>query len=362
MGATYKLQGIQEGVLESEMTSFRSMNGHTRLRGPMDESVVGSTSVPNDIVLFTYPGSPFGLRVQLYLQLREQPFIMPRPDREKLGVKYRRIPILAIRRDIYLDTRLILRTLERRFPDGKLGSDKPEHKFAEKLLEKYMVEGPVVQEAAGLVPTAILQNPKFAEDRKGFLGRKWTQEELDQGRPECLLFVRNLFDLLESTVLADRRKWVLETEKPSLADVQAIWPLDWGTKLGLPSHVVSEEKFPKVYAWMSRLRAAAASSARERISMTGDVVVRYLRETTMETAQDEVDENDPQDLEKGTQVEISPADWGSDHRDSGRLVGLAPDEVTIMVEDAVTLRLHAPRTGFKVTAIGTDASGGSTKL
>ena len=145
---------------------------------------------------------------------------MPRPDLRKLGVNYRRIPILVIGRDVYLDTRLIIRTLEEKFPEGRLGSDDLEKKFVERLLERYMVEGPVFTETAGLVPAAVLKDPKFAEDRKGFLGRDWTPEELDRGRPECLLFVRNLFDLLESTILADGREWILNTEKPSLADLQ----------------------------------------------------------------------------------------------------------------------------------------------
>jgi len=42
---------------------------------------------------------------------------LPRPElSETLGVTYRRIPILAIGRDIYADTSLIASTLERRFP------------------------------------------------------------------------------------------------------------------------------------------------------------------------------------------------------------------------------------------------------
>lgn len=146
--------------------------------------------------------------------------MMPRPDLEKLGVKYRRIPILAIGRDIYLDTRLILRKLEDEFPHGQLGSDRPEDKFVEKLLEKYMIEGPVFAIAAGLVPTDFVQDPKFAKDRAGFCGREWTPEVLDKGRPECLAYVRNLFKFLETTILADGRKWLLKSEKPSLADIE----------------------------------------------------------------------------------------------------------------------------------------------
>lgn len=42
---------------------------------------------------------------------------MPRPDlSERLGVGYRRIPVLAIGNDIYCDTSLIASVLERRFP------------------------------------------------------------------------------------------------------------------------------------------------------------------------------------------------------------------------------------------------------
>ena len=42
---------------------------------------------------------------------------LPRPElSEAMGVTYRRIPILAIGRDIYADTSLIASTLERRYP------------------------------------------------------------------------------------------------------------------------------------------------------------------------------------------------------------------------------------------------------
>jgi hypothetical protein len=54
--------------------------------------------------------------------------------------------------------------LEKRFPDGKLGSNKPEERFVEKLLEKHMVEGPVFATAAGLVPTKFVQDPTFVQD------------------------------------------------------------------------------------------------------------------------------------------------------------------------------------------------------
>lgn len=43
--------------------------------------------------------------------------MLPRPEiTDALGIKYRRIPILAIGNDVYCDTSLIADVLERRFP------------------------------------------------------------------------------------------------------------------------------------------------------------------------------------------------------------------------------------------------------
>ncbi|KAF2681738.1 hypothetical protein K458DRAFT_479280 [Lentithecium fluviatile CBS 122367] len=264
-------------------------------------------SVPNGIVLFNYPVSPFGRRAEHRSRLccyQEQPFILPRPDLEKLGLKYCRIPIFAIGRDIYLDTRLILRKLEEKFPDGRLGNDKLEDRFVEKLLEN-----------AG------------------------------RGSSRVLGVRENMFEFFETTMLADGRKWALKTEKPSLADIEAIWPLDWLVSLerSMPPHFVPEERFPKVYAWIARVRATL-DEAKSSAPKTGGV-----------------DSGDPLGIGAGTQIEIYPADWGSEHRDSGQLVALVLDEVTVAARsrDGAELRIHAPRTGFRITEIGRRAAGSS---
>lgn len=147
---------------------------------------------------------------------------MPRPDLALLPVHYRRIPILAIGRDIYLDTRLILRKLEAlpNVSSPRLGATTPQDRFVEGLLERYMIEGPVFGYAAGLVPVGVAQDPTFKKDRQGMLGRTWEKVELEEGRGECLSYVRNLFRFLEDTVLKDGRKWVLSDGRVGLADIE----------------------------------------------------------------------------------------------------------------------------------------------
>jgi hypothetical protein len=133
----------------------------------------------------------------------------------------------------------------------------------------------------------------------------------------------------------------------------------------MPSHVVSKERFPRVYAWISRFRAAleeAAASAPETMQMNGSQAVASILGSTLDDAHNSVDSDDPLGLTEGTEVELYPTDWGTEHRDSGQLVALTQDEVTVAARSsrAAELRIHAPRTGFRITEIGRRAAGASS--
>ena len=89
------------------------------------------------IVLFTYPESVVGRRTKWYLMLRGIPYHvhevdnkMPRPVLDRLGVHYRRIPVMAVGRDIYCDSRCIIDHLERLYDKmPKLGFDQKDKPF-----------------------------------------------------------------------------------------------------------------------------------------------------------------------------------------------------------------------------------------
>lgn len=71
-------------------------------------------------------------------------------------------------------------------PGGKLGSDKPEERFVQKLLEDYVVEGPVFWAVMGLVPTELyaIKDPKFAKDYCFTVGRGGTDVEVGSASVE----------------------------------------------------------------------------------------------------------------------------------------------------------------------------------
>ena len=75
------------------------------------------------IILHHYDMSPYSEKVRLGLGLKglawasvEIPVIMPKPDLTALTGGYRKAPVLQIGADIYCDSQLIMRELERRHP------------------------------------------------------------------------------------------------------------------------------------------------------------------------------------------------------------------------------------------------------
>jgi hypothetical protein len=78
---------------------------------------------------------------------------LPRPDVAAIGTVYRRIPVVAIGRDIYTDTRLILRKLEEFFPDApQISTSSLEHKAFERLLENWTIDGGIFNRGSQLIP------------------------------------------------------------------------------------------------------------------------------------------------------------------------------------------------------------------
>lgn len=128
---------------------------------------------------------------------------------------------MSIGRDIYCDTRLILRKLEEKFPSGALGASQPDQRALEKLLENWTIDSIFVRAAQALpAEMPLLNDPKFITDREDYMNRSWKKEDIKAMRPEGLAHIRDAFEFLETGLLADGREWVLKTEKPALADIE----------------------------------------------------------------------------------------------------------------------------------------------
>ncbi|KAL9112818.1 MAG: hypothetical protein Q9227_002895 [Pyrenula ochraceoflavens] len=233
----------------------------------------------------------------------------------------------------------MLSKLERLFPAGALGASDPDQRALERLLDKWTTDGGIFTRAAQLIPpeSPMLQDGKFAKDREDLTGRSWNPADIARNRPEAVAHIRDGFRLLETTLLADGRDWILKTPQPTLADIEAIWPFDWlnGMKGGLPRDLISSAQYPKVFAWMERFREAlkkAKASSPQPASLKGEDAGQRILSLPYTESEAQVDPQDPLRLQKGDQVEVWPIDSGFRHHDQGRLVGLNADEVVIEVQ------------------------------
>ncbi|PNS17993.1 2,3-bisphosphoglycerate-dependent phosphoglycerate mutase [Sphaceloma murrayae] len=326
-------------------------------------------SIPNDIILYHYPFSPYARRIIWYLALRNipyaqslQPPYLPRPTLTDLGVSYRRIPLLSIGSDIYCDTRLILSTLDRLFPASPShpALSSPSTAGTAALLSSFTIDGGVFARSAQLIPPQLplLNDPKFTRDREDFMGRSWAKENIIRQRPEAIVHMRSIWDLYE-TLLADGRDWVGGTEGVTLADIDGAWPLVWLRELKtLDDDMFGTSVYPRTHAWIKRFEGVikvAMDRGAKVVKVKDGEIFDAVVGSGRAVARTKV-ESDPTGLREGQDVMVWPLDTGFNHKDHGKLVGLNKDEVVIAVktkkDPSKEVRIHAPRWGFRVAPAG----------
>src|SRR5215468_10305937 len=167
-----------------------------------------------DLILHHYDTSPFSEKIKKILAHKgvpwravEQPTIMPKPQLVPLTGGYRRIPVLQIGADVFCDSQLIARVLERLqptptlFPGGSEGLCFALQFWAERLL--FMAAVPVIfSKIAPAVPEG------FIEDRRKLMGGRGDFRAVMQAGSLVADQLRAHLQLLE-TQLADGRAFLL---------------------------------------------------------------------------------------------------------------------------------------------------------
>ena len=224
------------------------------------------------------------------------------------------------------------------------------------------------QRASQALPSdlPLMKDSKFIKDREDFSGRPWNPDATKAARPEGLCHLREAFDFLENGFLADGRDWILATEKPSLADIHAVWPFHWliGLKNALPKEIVSAETHPRLFAYIERFNNAVKAASRNMPRATrlkGQEAIDFITQAKYPDGDNgmTIDGGDPvgAGLREGQLVGSWPVDTGFRHKDVGKLVKLDKEELVLEVEgkDGKTVRVHHPRWNFRVKAIGDGA-------
>lgn len=306
--------------------------------------------MPHEIIFHHYPTSPFSEKIRLIFGIKklswrsvEIPNMMPKPDLLPLTGGYRKTPVMQIGADIFCDTQVIARALERRFPEPSIlphGKGLPYGLgfWADRLFFMPTV-AIIFGEIGDMVPEA------FKKDRAAMSGGTFSTEALKAAAP----FARDQFRAHLSFIaeqLADGRAF-LQGAEPTLADVHAMMNV-WFLKSALaPVAKTFLEEFPKLSAWYTRLRdighgTVTALDAREAL----EIAKRASPEAKVST-----DPHDPNGRKAGDKVTVSADDYGRDPI-AGEIVFSNAHEIAIrridpQVGDVV---VHFPRAGFNVAS------------
>ena len=304
--------------------------------------------MPPTLLLHHYDASPFSEKVRkvfahkrLAWRAVEQPSIMPKPDLVALTGGYRRIPVLQIGADVYCDTQLIVRVIERLapeptlYPGGSEGTCNAWSLWADRIVFLPVV-AVVFAEIGHVVP------PAFIEDRQKMMpGRDFT--EIPRQAPQAREQVRALASLLD-TQLADGRRWMLGSEF-SLADAACFHPF-WFLRVA-PGAGALLAGFPRLRAWFERVDQLGNG---ERSDMPAAEALAIAKESRPAAATG-VEPGEPNGLASGAHVTVTPDDYGFDPV-AGELVNASVHEVAVRRNDPAVgeVVVHFPRIGYRVSA------------
>src|SRR5258708_7660984 len=200
------------------------------------------------IILHHYDTSPYAEKVRTGLGLKglawasvELPVIMPKPNLTALTGGYRKTPVLQIGADIYCDSQLIMRELERRYPTP---SFYPAGRGAADALAWWAEKttfSPAVSILFAKKPGVLPEG--FLEDRAKFSGRNMYPAAMMAAVPNLLDQLRAHFDWLDQT-LADGRSF-LQGPAASLSDIAAYHPA-WYIRQNFGSAAAPLDGFPRL--------------------------------------------------------------------------------------------------------------------
>jgi glutathione S-transferase len=306
-----------------------------------------TTALP--IILHHFDESPFSEKVRLVFGLKKIAWtsvrisrIMPRPDLMPMTGGYRRTPVLQIGADIYCDTQVILRELERRFPEPTLFAAGFEGVASATAM---WTDRSFFQSTVNLVFGTLADKvpPDFIADREQLRGAKFDVAAMASAIPQMRDQFRAHVQWIEAQ-LGDGRNWMCG-DRASLCDINAYMNI-WYLRQSLPAEadrLLGE--FARTRAWETRMRAVGHGARSEMSTAAAlDIAAGATPQTTVLP-----DPNDPNGRKPGERVEVMPDDYGR-IKVSGEIIALSSHHIAIRRHDprAGEMVVHFPRAGFTV--------------
>ena len=302
-----------------------------------------------ELILHQYDLSPFCEKLRLAFGYKDLdwravdvPIWPPRPDTVPLTAGYRRAPVLQVGADIYCDTLLILRELDRRHPEPTLY---PDDQMGLAAVLSWWADTTTFLPAATLTTSIIGDGvpADFIEDRIAFMKHDFSKaasvRDLPLNRQRTAAQMVFLADMLK-----DGRPFLLGPNL-SVADLSAYHTL-WFARQNGGAEAEALLPFGPLRAWMDRVAAVGHG---RRTAMGADEALAVARQAEPAPTHG-VAADDPSGLKGGDWVAIT-SDAPSDPI-RGQLVAADSTELVIRHEHPAvgTVHVHFPRFGYSAVA------------
>jgi glutathione S-transferase len=305
-----------------------------------------------DLYFHHYANSPFAEKIRRILAYKEMPWqsvmqppIMPKPDLTALTGGYRRIPVMQIGADIFCDTALICDVLETIKPTPSI--------FAKPMAAGAKTIAAWADSTLFTVAMAFNFGPKgaaaffakmppefataFIEDRKAMrLGA--ARMHPSDATSAYRMYLSRINDMVANGFACGAA--------PSVADFSIYHSL-WFTR-NIPETATMLNNYPNIIAWMNRI-AALGTDLSIKSNSAAALAAAKLGSTPFFADQAFVDDHG---IALGTTVGITAESFGPE-ASVGTLIAATEDRYTIsrIDEQAGTVRVHFPRSGFVLKAV-----------
>jgi glutathione S-transferase len=295
--------------------------------------------------LHHYEMSPFSEKVRVLFGIKNaswrsviQPVIMPKPDLTPLTGGYRRIPVLQIGADIYLDTPLIMAEIDARTPEPAAAGplDPVVNAWTDRMFFQLTVVLVFASHGAS-TPRA------FIEDREKLSGRAFDVDAMAAAAPFARVQWRVQAAWIEAAL---KRAPFLGGAAPGLSDAAAYMNVWWLSSAAPAEASALLEGFDRVLDWRQRLRAVGHG---QRAEASPAEALAAARDAAPQAAPPH-DPADPAGIAPGARVILSADDYGRDPI-LGRLVSASASQIVVAREDPSLglLHVHAPRSGYALS-------------
>lgn len=302
----------------------------------------------SDIILHQYDSSPFSEKVRICFGIKglawvavDQPVIMPKPDLVPLTGGYRRIPVLQIGADIYCDSALIVRELDRRFPEPSLfpaGNRGTANAF-EIWADKTLFQSAVLA-IFGTLGDGV--DPAFVKDREALSGQPFNVAAMKALSPFALTQIKAQAALLAEQLIDGRP--FLEGAKPGLADAAAYYNF-WFIRTFCPGLIDRLPDVPFLDDWYDRVGAIGHGARSATSPSDALAVAKAANPVTLDTLQ-----SDASML--GKRVTLAAADYGRDPI-TGTFAGSTHYSLSVVRDEPElgAIAVHVPRLGYSITVV-----------